>query len=128
MKPLFAVASLVALTATLSGCVVGPRPVAQPYGYDEAVIVAPPPPRVEYYGAPPVAGQIWIEGYWNWSGSRHEWVPGRWEAPRPGYSWVPHRWERDGDRWRQRGGHWEERRDRERNRDHDHDRRERRGW
>lgn len=113
-----------ALSLTLSACVVGP-----PYYEGDAVYVAPPPPRVEYYGAPPIAGQIWIDGYWNWSGSSHVWVPGRWEAPRPGYRWVPRTWNRDGDRWRQNGGRWEEHREQGREREHDRrDHRERRGW
>lgn len=84
-----------------NACVVAPTP------YDAVVTVAPPPPRVEYQGYPPVVGYVWIGGYWLWTGRRHEWVPGRWEAPRPGYRWVPHRWERDGDRWRPHEGRWE---------------------
>lgn len=107
----------------LSACVVAPA--GRPYYGGEGVYVEPPPPRVEYVGPPPVVGQIWIQGYWNWTGSRHEWVPGRWEASRPGYRWVPHSWERQGDRWHQRGGRWEEQRDRG---DDRHDHRERRGW
>jgi len=95
------------VAASLSGCVVAPAPAHHPY-YAEPVVVAPPAPRVEYYGAPPVVGQIWIGGFWNWVGNRHEWVPGHWEAPRPGYRWVPHRWAPEGDRWRLQGGHWEE--------------------
>ena len=127
MKPSIFGAGL-ALAATLAGCVVAPASRPYDYSYSEPVLVAPPPPRVEYYGAPPVAGQIWIDGYWSWTGRRHEWVSGRWEAPRPGYTWVPHRWERDGDRWHQRGGRWEERREERREREHDHDRRDHRGW
>lgn len=124
MKSLFTVASL-AVAVALGGCVVGP-PVSQPYGYGEPVYVAPPAPIVEYYGSPPVTGQVWIGGYWNWTGHRHDWVPGRWESPRQGHTWVPHRWERNGDHWRQGGGRWEERRGERR--DREHDRRDRRGW
>ena len=99
-------------TATLlAGCVVAPYPAGDSY-YGEPVVVAPPAPRVEYVGPPPVVGQIWIGGYWGWTGHRHEWFPGHWESRRPGYRWEPHRWDRDGDRWRERGGRWE--------RDHDH--------
>jgi hypothetical protein len=97
--------------ALLAGCVVVPAP-GGPASYGEPVLVAPPPPRVEYIGPPPVTGYIWLGGYWNWSGGRHAWVPGRWAAPRPGYVWVPHRWDRDGDHWRQRGGYWQEQRGR----------------
>ncbi len=120
MKTSFALASLLA-AATLSGCVVVPMPAGRPY-YGAPVMVAPPPPRVEYVGPPPMLGQIWIGGYWNWTGQRHYWVPGRWEAARPGYQWAPHRWERDGDHWRQSGGHWEEHRRSE------HDHHEQRDW
>jgi hypothetical protein len=95
-----------AATALLIGCVIAPVP-AGPY-YGEPVVAAPPPPRVEYVGPPPIAGHVWIGGYWNWVGRRHEWVPGYWSAPRPGFVWVPHRWEREGEHWRQHGGHWQE--------------------
>lgn len=83
--------------------------VDDPY-YDSVrpVIVAPPPLRHEAPGYPPVAGFVWITGYWNWIGASYVWVPGRWIAPRPGHIWVPHRWERDGDHWRQHGGRWEQ--------------------
>lgn len=107
---------LAATTALiLGGCVAVPvQPYDGPYGrpYDgryesEAIVIAPPAPRYEYLGPPPVVGHFWIDGYWSWSGGRHVWVPGRWEAPRRGYAWVPHRWDRDGDRWREAPGHWE---------------------
>ncbi len=92
------------LATALCGCVVAPAPY---YGTGPVVAVAPPPPRVEVYGPPPVVGQVWISGYWGWHDNRHVWVPGYWETPRPGYRWVPHHWDRDGDGWRQRGGRWE---------------------
>jgi len=70
--------------------------------------MAPPAPQVEYFGAPPVVGYVWISGYWNWVGGRHVWVSGRWAAPpRPGQRWVPHQWHRQGDGWRLNHGHWE---------------------
>lgn len=112
-------------TAAMSACVVAPVSGGHPY-YAQPVMVAPPPPRVEYVGPPPVEGQIWISGFWNWSGNRHEWVPGRWESPRPGHAWVPHRWEQDGERWRLNGGHWEERRGNDRERRDEH--REHHDW
>lgn len=111
--------SLAATSAILSGCIVAPA--SHPY-YREPVMVAPPAPRMEYVGPPPAAGYIWISGYWNWVGTRHEWSPGHWEAPRPGYRWAPHQWEREGDHWRQSGGRWEEDRGRRDNRDNDRDR------
>jgi hypothetical protein len=99
---------LAAMTMILGGCAV--VAVDDPYGdyYDApAVYTAPPPPRYEYIGAPPVAGHIWVGGYWDWVGSRYHWVSGRWEAPRPGYLWSPFRWERNGDHWRRHGGRWD---------------------
>ena len=115
MKTMRVVPILVATGLLLGGCVVAPVPGGSPY-YGEPVVMAPPAPRVEYVGAPPVAGYVWIGGFWNWLGGRHVWVPGRWEAPRHGHAWVPHRWERDGNHWRQQGGYWGE------------DRRSSRGW
>lgn len=113
------------VSLALSGCVVAPAPMHRPY-YAEPVLIAPPPPRTEYFGTPPVAGHVWIGGFWNWAGNRHEWVPGHWDAPRPGYNWAPHHWEREGDRWRLQGGRWEE--SRERHDRHEHEYRERREW
>jgi hypothetical protein len=103
---------LTALTlgAALTGCVIAP---AQPYyedgGYYSGglVPVAPPPPQAEYVGVPPVAGYIWIGGFWNWIGGRHAWVPGRWAAPRPGHRWTPHRWSPVGNGWQFAPGRWE---------------------
>ena len=90
----------------LTGCVVAPAPMSRSY-YGQPVMVEPPPPRVEYAGSPPVVGQIWLGGFWNWTGRRHEWSPGPWEAPRQGYAWTPNRWQREGDQWRMQGGQWE---------------------
>lgn len=94
--------SALAATLLLTGCVVAPTPY-----YDGPVIVEPPPPRIEYPGYPPVTGYFWIDGYWSWTGHRHEWVRGRWEPPRHGHRWVAPRWEREGSRWRQHPGRWE---------------------
>ncbi len=88
----------------MAGCVVAPDQRHDPGG---VVMVAPPPPREEAIGAPPVAGYVWLPGYWGWVGDRHEWVPGRWAEPRPGMHWAAHRWVRQGDGWRLREGHWE---------------------
>lgn len=117
---------LLAAAAITGGCAVVPANGPY-YDYGEAVVVAPPPPRVEYVGRPPIVGQVWIGGFWSWSGHRHHWVPGHWEAPRRGYYWAPHRWYQDGRHWRQEPGRWE--RDDWRRREHrsrDDDRRGRR--
>ena len=115
---------LLAAAAITGGCAVVPADGPY-YDYSEPVIVAPPPPRVEYVGRPPIVGQVWIGGFWNWTGHRHQWVPGRWEAPRYGHSWTPRRWERDGKHWRQEGGRWEkDQRRRSERRSRDDDRRD----
>ena len=52
------------------------------YGYYERdTVIVTPPPRVEYRGLPPAASYIWIDGYWNWVGHRHDWVSGYWAPP-----------------------------------------------
>jgi hypothetical protein len=96
-------ASTAVLTSLLAGCVVVPE---QPYYTGEVVSVAPPPPQVEYIGPPPVAGYIWLGGYWGWHGGRHTWVGGHWAAPRPGYHWVPPAWHQAGPGWRFHPGRW----------------------
>src|SRR5574337_400512 len=90
-KPGFRVAML-GMALLLSGCV-----------------VAPPPPPVGYVSPPPIVGNIWIGGFWNWSAPQHRyyWTPGYWTAPRTGYRWVPHQWVQEGPHWRQHPGHWE---------------------
>jgi hypothetical protein len=56
----------------LTGCVVTPlAPVAAADYAGATITVAPPPPPVEYVGAAPGAGYVWIAGYWNWVGGRH---------------------------------------------------------
>ncbi len=92
------------VAASLADCVIVPD---QRHYADGVVLVAPPPPREEVAGAPPSEGFVWLPGYWNWVGDRHEWVAGRWAAPRPGRHWVAHRWVRQGDGWRLHPGHWE---------------------
>ena len=75
-----------AVAFTVSACVVEPARGYYAGGgyYTGAVTIAPPAPQVEVYGAPPVAGYVWLGGYWNWVGNRHVWVEGRWSAPRVG--------------------------------------------
>ncbi len=92
------------LSLALSACVVGPG------YYGSAVLVAPPPPRVEYYGAAPYPGYIWLGGYWSWAPSGYVWIRGHWAPPRPGYRWVPHRWVHTPQGWRMSGGRWVRRR------------------
>lgn len=94
------------LPLVLGACVVGPPGYYRNGYYGAGIFLAPPAPRVEYYGPAPNAGDIWISGYWQWTGGRYRWQRGYWSAPRPGYRWVPHRWVRGEDGWRMAGGRW----------------------
>ncbi len=97
---------IVALTAglslTLSACVVAPP--GRYYG--PLVRIAPPPPPVQYYGAPPYPGYVWIGGYWRWAPRGYVWVRGRWTPPRVGFHWIPRRWVHTPRGWRMAGGRW----------------------
>lgn len=106
VKGWLAASAITVGSTVLAGCVVAP---AEPYYASQPVMMAPPPPPVEVVGVAPAPGYVWIEGFWGWSGRRHEWHPGHWEAPRPGYAWRPHEWRREGSYWRERRGHWERR-------------------
>lgn|ERR1035438_3613284 len=94
----------VVLASAMTACVIVPD---QRHYASGVVLVAPPAPREEIIGVAPVAGYVWLGGYWDWVGNRHEWVAGRWAAPRPGHVWVPHQWVRQGDGWRLNPGHWQ---------------------
>jgi YXWGXW repeat-containing protein len=104
------IAAGVALFA-LGGCVVAPyypddygyRPY---YGAGEVIEVPPPAPRYETVGIAPIAGYVWINGFWGWRGGRHHWVGGHWSAPRAGHSWVSPQWGRAGNGWRLNPGYW----------------------
>jgi hypothetical protein len=98
------IATAAVLVLSLSACVVYPR---RAYYVGPEVAVAPPAPVVETYGVAPVAGYVWLGGYWNWVGGRYAWVRGHWAAPRPGYHWAPGVWARGpGGGWRMTGGAW----------------------
>ena len=90
------------LSGLLLGCIPDQR-----HDVGGVVMVPPPSAHVETAGAAPVAGYVWLAGYWAWVGDRYEWVAGHWSAPRPGRHWVPHQWVRQGDGWRMKPGHWE---------------------
>jgi hypothetical protein len=94
-----------ACSVVLPGCIVTPN--QGHYYAGGVVLVAPPAPRIEVVGVAPSPGYVWVGGYWNWVGGRHEWVGGHWVAGRAGHHWVPHTWVREGDGWRARPGHWE---------------------
>ena len=94
---------LIVTGALLGGCVMTPAPG---HYASEVVTVAPPTPRVEVYGAPPVAGYVWLDGYWDWVGGRYVWHTGSWGPGRPGYHWVSHTWVHVGAGWRMTQEHW----------------------
>jgi WXXGXW repeat (2 copies) len=96
--------TLVAACLATTACVIVPTPRGLYVG--PAVAIAPPPPRVEYYGTAPGPGYFWEGGYWNWTGYRHVWVAGHWQAPRAGFVWVPRRWVHERDGWHLRDGRW----------------------
>ena len=67
----------------------------------------PPPPRAAYMGVAPGPGFVWIDGLWDWHGSRYSWVPGRWmRPPRRHAVWVPGNWQHEGRRYNWRRGYW----------------------
>ncbi|MCK6590592.1 MAG: YXWGXW repeat-containing protein [Polyangiaceae bacterium] len=73
----------------LAGC--GYRiPVAPsgPHTGDEPTYVPFPHPAAKPEIIPPidVAGEnaVWVDGEWEWKGTRWVWQPGRWETPYPG--------------------------------------------
>ncbi|MGA2449056.1 MAG: hypothetical protein ABTD50_10300 [Polyangiaceae bacterium] len=95
--------SLAALFA--AGCYVEevrrrpPEYVASPAPQAQEVVVEspppPPPPVVE--PAPPApasADDVWVAGYYGWSGQRYEWRRGHYERrPRPGARYSAGHWE-----------------------------------
>lgn len=103
LKPVVAAGLGLTLALSLGACVVEPARVsfATPL-----VVTEPPAPVVETVGVAPVAGYVWLGGYWNWVGGRHVWVGGHWAPPRPGYRWAPHEWVRVNGGWRLREGRW----------------------
>jgi hypothetical protein len=107
----------------------GWQQVSDQRGHD-MIRIAPPPPR--YERVPRMRhGYVWVPGYWNWRGNRHEWVSGSWMRARHGYVYAQPGWmQRDGH-WYMQHGRWERGgRDRDRDgipdrfeggRDHDRD-------
>lgn len=99
-------AAALSLAVPLAGCVVAPVGPYPGY-YSDVVTVAPPAPRAEVYGVAPIAGSVWIGGYWGHGRRGHHWVPGHWAGPRPGYRWAPHHWVPHHHGWRLNRGHWQ---------------------
>jgi hypothetical protein len=96
MKKLIVVCALVVSTLTVTSCrtraVVTTRPEPP-----AAVIVRPAAPRPDY---------VWIDGEWDWRGSRYVYRQGYWAPPRHGYVWISGHWARRGNGWEWQKGHW----------------------
>jgi len=92
---------LLAGALTLTAC-------AHHVRYFAGVSVGPPPPLAYGpVGVAPYPGWVWIDGYYDWSGSRWMWRPGRWaRPPHRGYVWRGPSYERYRSGYRMRPGHW----------------------
>jgi hypothetical protein len=69
----------------LPACVVEAGPPPPPYGI--AVGAPPPQPIVEVRTVPRDPEEIWIPGYWHWTGIQYAWIPGHWELAPTGARW-----------------------------------------
>ena len=86
------------LTPLLGGCAVKVRPVT---------LVEIEPPRENPDGEPGARrGALWVQGRWEYRGSRWSWRAGEWVKPRRGYVWHDGNWERHAGRWHWVEGHW----------------------
>ncbi len=97
---------LIAATLALAGAAALPA-YANPHVDFQIVIGnAPPPPRHEVV-PPPRPHQVWVPGYWSWSGHRHVWVAGHWERARVGQHFRAPHWQRVHNGWHFDRGGWE---------------------
>mgnify|MGYP006374120803 FL=1 len=71
----------------------------------------PPPPPPRMVARPGMRhGQVWVDGHWEWRGTRYRWIDGYWTKARAGYMYRQPNWvQRDGD-WRFEPGGWDQRR------------------
>lgn len=67
---------------------------------------APPPVRVENFGAPR-AGYLWVAGRWDWRNGNWAWIDGHWERERANMQWYPGRWELQGNYYVWVEGRWD---------------------
>lgn len=96
-----ALASLAPAQAATQGTVIiqsGPR-------IEYRNLPPPPPPRAAYR---PSArrGHVWVEGHWEWRGSRYRWTDGYWMKARRGYEYRQPHWVQRGGQWRFENGGW----------------------
>jgi hypothetical protein len=85
--------STLAFAAPLAALLVGcgariPVPPSGPHAGDEPTFVPYPPPaaKPEILPAPDPNAEsaVWVDGEWEWKGTRWMWLSGRWETPYPG--------------------------------------------
>lgn len=66
-----------------------PVPRTGPHTGDEPIVVPYPPPPARPEILPPVnvpgEGAVWVDGEWEWRGTRWVWQEGRWEIPPGSY-------------------------------------------
>lgn len=67
---------------------------------------APPTRRIqESRPRRPNARAVWIDGYWSWTGNRHQWVRGHWDA-NPRGKWAAASWQKKAGLWIFIPGRW----------------------
>ncbi|HUL15992.1 MAG TPA: hypothetical protein VLV88_08345 [Terriglobales bacterium] len=72
-----------------------------------SVRIGPPPLPVYVQPPCPVAGYMWIPGYWAYGPDGYYWVPGTWvPAPAPGLLWTPGYWGWGGGVYVWHAGYW----------------------
>ncbi len=67
---------------------------------------APPDASPRYERPAPRSGYVWIQGRYEYRGSRYVWTRGKWKRARSGQRWQAGRWEQRGRRWHWVRGSW----------------------
>lgn len=71
------------------------------------VTIPMPAPQAETVPPPRRMGQVWVPGFYQWSGAQYTWTPGRWVRPPNAQStWNPPQVTRAGRQWSYRPGFW----------------------
>jgi hypothetical protein len=102
---------VIVMPATAQTPVVVPVQAAVPSGAMVMTDVPAIPPRPTNYNvvttASPGPGYVYVEGYYNWNGSRYDWVPSGWvRTPAPTAVWQPAHWQRAEGGYVWVGGAW----------------------
>lgn len=90
--PGFSTAALAAVLALLPACSPSlPRPPTGKIPTDETIEVPYPPPPARAETIPPekAAGQVWIDGQWEWNEKAWKWREGAWTTSPPGAYFTP---------------------------------------